>query len=107
MNKTKLSRRAVLTLGSAAAGFCVLGALPINAAEPDGGACTDPDKLRRADKSLRDSMEYTAKSSDELKNCATCAFFQFDGDEPQCGSCAILNGTVEAKGHCVSWSPKG
>lgn len=107
MNKIKLSRRAILTGGSAVATFFILGASSIKAAASDGESCTDPDKQRKAEKSLRKSLEYTAESSDSMAVCATCAFFEPSGDDVQCGKCTILNGVVDATGHCVSWSPKG
>lgn len=107
MNEIKLSRRAVLTRASAIATVSFLGASGARAAEEGAGSCVDPKQQRAGDKSLRDSMEYTAHSPDSLKECAACAFFQPSGDNEQCGNCVILNGAVDATGNCVSWSPKG
>ncbi len=107
MNEIKYSRRAVLTGGSALAMFCVLGASSTEAAASDEGSCSDPKKQRKAERSLRQSMEYTAESANSLEVCAACAFFQPSGDDDQCGKCVILNGVVDSTGHCASWSPKG
>jgi hypothetical protein len=107
MNKTNLSRRAVLKGGTAVAAFCILGAASMKAGASGGESCADPSKLRSAEKSLRESLEYTPESSDSRAVCDSCAFFEPSGDDTQCGKCAIVNGVVDATGHCVSWSPKG
>lgn len=107
MNEIKLTRRAVLTGGSAVATFFILGAAPIEAAESAGGTCADPNQLSGGARSLRVSVEYKAESTDKETVCANCAFFELAADSDQCGNCIIVNGVVDAPGYCISWSPKG
>ncbi len=67
--------------------------------------CVDPATLDGGAKSMRSSLNYVDASPDPAKACALCAFFQASGDG--CGTCQLLNGPVNSKGHCDSWGPKG
>lgn len=67
-----------------------------NAAE----TCTDHDS-----ESLRASLHYRAVAPDLEKACSSCSFFEPEQPEG-CGNCQILSGTVDATGHCDSWSEK-
>jgi High potential iron-sulfur protein len=76
-----------------------LNALQTHAA----GTCADPDELSSSEQGLRKSLEYTDASADPAKVCATCAFFTPESQGP-CGTCQILGGMTNARGHCTSWT---
>ena len=63
-------------------------------------ACVRPDT-----ESLRASLNYVGVSPDPAAACAHCAFFTADSAGGGCGACAIMSGTVDATGHCDSFSP--
>jgi hypothetical protein len=67
-------------------------------------ACVDPDELTSSEQALRNSLEYTNRSPDPKKTCGGCNFFT-PGDGG-CGKCQALNGPVDAKGRCSSFTPK-
>ena len=75
-----------------------------------GGAdsCVDPDRISTAQVSLRASFHFTERSPHgPEKECAGCAFFSaLAGDPLGCGSCRILQGPANPRGHCDSWSPR-
>lgn len=70
----------------------------------DSVICSDPSSLSDSELSLRESLQYTKLSTNNEEVCALCAFFTASAQFP-CGTCRILNGTVNADGHCDSWSP--
>ena len=65
--------------------------------------CSDPERLSDAENSLRQSLHYTEESPYESQRCAGCGFFQAAG-VATCGSCRLLKGPVNPRGHCDSWS---
>ena len=67
-------------------------------------ACADPAKLDSGAAGLRASLNYVELAPDPAKTCAACAFFAAGAG--LCGSCQILNGPANSKGHCDSWGPK-
>jgi hypothetical protein len=97
-----LSRRRIL-LGITAAAITLLDT-PAGASE-DKPACSDPDSLSTSEQALRQSLDYVEASADTQKTCRGCSFFTLQGQGP-CGSCQIMNGIVNANGHCTSWNPK-
>jgi High potential iron-sulfur protein len=74
-------------------------------ARDDAPACSDPDNLSNSEQALRKSLDYVETSADAKKTCRGCSFFALEGQGP-CGSCQIMNGTVNANGHCTSWNSK-
>ena len=84
---------------------CVVGyAIASARAEEATRTCVDPALLSVADESLRSAMEYSPRSDDPETRCSGCAFFTPSRDDARCGQCTILNGPVDGKGRCVSWS---
>lgn len=64
--------------------------------------CTD--SLRKAEISMRESLNYVEYSPDSEKSCVQCAFYT--GDTQGCGDCQIFSGPVNPEGVCDSWSKK-
>jgi len=64
------------------------------------GSCVED-----ASQSLRASVNYVAPAPDPASACARCAFFTADPAGGGCGNCQILSGSVDATGHCDSFSP--
>lgn len=99
-----LSRRDVMRrLGSSVslgAALTLLPGRPVSAEE----VCADPTKLDSGASALRASLNYVEQSPDPAKSCAACAFFTAGAGG--CGSCQILGGPANSKGHCDSWGPK-
>ena len=54
---------------------------------------------------LRESLHYTESSDDHERQCHLCSFFS-PGDDPRCGHCQILGGSVNKNGRCDSWSAR-
>lgn len=82
---------------------CALASLPAcGASDP----CVDPDALTTGQRSLRDSFHYTSRSPHgDAKRCAGCRFFRARAaDAEGCGDCEILQGPVNGRGFCDSWS---
>jgi len=67
--------------------------------------CADPATLDSGAKSMRSSLNYVDTAPDPSKACSLCAFFQASAEG--CGTCQLLNGPVNSKGHCDSWGAKG
>jgi hypothetical protein len=65
--------------------------------------CANPDDLTSNEQALRTSLEYTDNSPDPQKTCSACSFFTRAGDDG-CGKCQALNGPVNAKGRCSSFT---
>src|SRR5690349_14431960 len=98
--KTTLERRRFLMLCAQLPAFAALGAEVAPAAKK----CSNADDLSSTEQALRTSLEYTDQSADPAKVCGACTFFKRDGEGP-CGECHVLNGPVDAKGHCSSFNP--
>jgi hypothetical protein len=67
----------------------------------DAGTCADA----KMDAGLASSLHYTEHTPDPAKPCEGCGFFT--AGSGGCGACAIFNSSVNSKGHCDSWAPKG
>lgn len=100
------TRREVLVGGAglALAGAALLGSAGCSDADP----CVDVDALTTGQTSLRASFHYAARSPHgEVKQCSGCQFFAAQvGDANGCGTCQILQGPVNGRGHCDSWSAR-
>jgi len=96
-----MTRRGLLRSGLqlSLAGTLVAATGVVAAAE--GGKCADS----KMDPGLASSLHYTESSPDPAKHCAGCGLFT--AGEGGCGACSIFNSSVNANGHCESWSPKG
>ncbi len=68
--------------------------------------CVDPDTLTTGQLRLRESFHDAARSPHgEAQRCAGCAFFRPRAGDPHgCGECEILQGPVNGRGFCDSWS---
>jgi hypothetical protein len=103
-----VSRRGFVRCGialSVAAAFERSATGVINAAEREKPMlCADPKAIDSTQASMRTSLNYTDVSKDAAKTCSVCAFFQPTADD--CGTCQILSGPANPKGHCDSWSAK-
>ena len=64
-------------------------------------SCVDPQA-----ESLRASLHYAGVSAVADQTCSGCAFFTRAGNQPACGSCAIMSGPVDETGRCDSWSAR-
>jgi hypothetical protein len=64
------------------------------------GACVQP-----ASEALRASLNYVGAAPDPASACAHCAFFTAAAAGDACGECTIMSGSVDATGHCDSFSP--
>lgn len=72
-------------------------------------ACVDADALTTGQASLRASFHYVGRSPDgEARQCAGCQFFSPGdaADAAGCGTCSILQGPVNGRGACDSWSAR-
>lgn len=71
-------------------------------------ACVDPEALSTGQASLRASVRYAARSpvGDE-QACVACRFFRSRPEDANgCGDCEILQGPVNPRGRCDSWSAR-
>jgi hypothetical protein len=93
------SRRDVVQ--RAAGVVATLALLPLAARPAKSAAtCADP-----ASESLRESLHYAEAAPNPAQSCSACGFFS--AGDGGCGSCTIMSGPVNSKGHCDSWSAKG
>jgi hypothetical protein len=104
MKEIVISRRALLMracqLAVAAASVFIAGCAKKDAV----AACAAPDQLSSGESSLRASLQYIEQASDSAKACRGCVYFHAAADADSCGKCEILNGAINAHGHCASWS---
>jgi hypothetical protein len=89
--------------------LALAGAVPIAALTFGGAAaaatCYDPNTLPFTQKSRRRSLGYVDVSTDPVKKCGNCSFF--NAKEPGCGACNLLGGgMVNAGGVCRSFAPR-
>jgi hypothetical protein len=95
-------RRSLLAAGVR---ISVIVFLPISAAR--AAMCVDPDELGSADRSFRKYVEYTESSTKSSETCSNCASFKPGQPEPSdCGSCQVVAGAINPKGHCTGWSAR-
>jgi hypothetical protein len=95
-------RRSLLTVGVR---LSVIAVLPITAAR--AAMCVDPDELGSADRSFRKYVEYTEASAKPGETCSNCASFRpSNAEQIDCGSCQVVAGAINPKGHCTGWSAR-
>ncbi len=68
--------------------------------------CTDLSSLSDSQKKMRETLKYTGKSPYPDKRCDNCNFFTAPESGKSCGSCSIVAGPINPKGHCTSWVAK-
>lgn len=68
-------------------------------------ACIEPELLSRGEEQMRKTRQYVAVSAIAAQQCVNCAFFG-TADAQECGHCEILDGPVNASGHCTSWAQR-
>ncbi len=95
-----ISRRRLLTR---MVQISIGGALVTSAYAADS-ECVDLKKMDASEVSSRNSLHWTAKSTQADKTCAKCNFFTATTGD--CGSCMILGGPTYAAGYCDSWTAK-
>ena len=67
--------------------------------------CADPELLSRGEEQMRKTRAYVVVSDVAGQQCVDCAFFAA-GEIQECGHCEILDGPVNAPGHCSSWAQR-
>ena len=75
-------------------------------AQAPAQVCFNEAELPRAQRSMRQALEFQVKSSDPAKVCGGCAFFHPTAGQAGCGKCDILSGQVTSQGVCTSWAKK-
>lgn len=68
--------------------------------------CEDLSGLDDSQKKMRETLKYTGKSPYPDKRCDNCNFFTAPEAGKSCGSCSIVAGPINPKGHCTSWVAK-
>ena len=64
--------------------------------------CADENSMTSADKSLRNTLQYTEISPDPAKTCSDCEFFTATA-ATGCGACEMFGGkSANSGGYCVS-----
>ena len=107
---SELTRRDFLTrsLSIGATGL-VAGAVLSACGKKEGGGggdpCADESKLSEADKGVRKSSKYVAKSPDPKKLCDNCMHWVPATGGP-CGGCKVVKGPIAPKGYCNLWAAK-
>jgi hypothetical protein len=77
----------------------------IGGASAWAAACYDPATLPLSQKNRRRSIGYIEVATDPANRCMGCAFFTAAAGEG-CGTCAMLNSTVNAGASCSSFTPR-
>ena len=93
------NRRHFLGIAALAVPLATVGAASARAA-----ACYDPAALPLSQKNRRRSLGYVDAAADPARRCMNCAFFTAAGEG--CGTCAMLNFTVNAGASCTSFTPR-
>ena len=95
-----LSRRRLLVR---MAQICV-GSVVAASADAADTECVDLKAMGASEVASRNSLHWTAMSTQADKKCAMCNFFS--ATTGGCGSCVILGGPTYATGYCDSWTAK-
>jgi len=104
MNELLITRRHLLkkslALGAAAA-------LVACESKPKELHCTNTSSLTDEEVKARQTLEYADKSPDPQKMCDNCQQFILPPSGKGCGTCKVVKGPINPKGHCKSWLAKG
>lgn len=107
MDEKLISRRDLLQKSAAVAGaLAVFGGAAACSKQPAALVCTDTTGLAPADVTVRTTLGYTDVSMEPGKMCSNCQQFVPNATPNTCGSCKILKGPINPKGHCKSWVAK-
>jgi hypothetical protein len=105
----RLFTRRDLLQKSAALGALALG-IGGNVAcdhKPKEPHCTDESGLTPDEVTARHTLEYVEKTPDLQKYCDNCQQFVAPPAGKACGTCKVVKGPINPKGHCKSWLAKG
>ncbi len=91
-------------LGALAFGAGVAVACDHKPKEPH---CSDVSALTPDEATARTTLEYVEKSPDPQKYCDNCQQFVVPAEGKACGTCKVVKGPINPKGHCKSWLAKG
>lgn len=102
----RLSRRRLLARMAqiCAGGVLAVSAGAAGAADSTDTACVDLKAMSADEVASRNSLHWTAMSTQADKSCAKCNFFS--ATSGGCGACMILGGPTYATGYCDSWTAK-
>lgn len=100
-----ISRRKLLTrVVQISIGGAIASAAAVEAAGAADSACVDLTTLDPDQQNTRNSLHWTAMSTQPTKSCSGCAFFS--ATSGGCGTCMIFTGPTYATGYCDSWTMK-
>ncbi len=68
-----------------------------------GDPCTDVSNLSEADLQNRKNLEYVGSSPYPDKRCDNCNFYIAPTGSEPCGTCQVVKGPINPKGHCTAW----
>ncbi len=77
-----------------------------NEGEAMNDPCTDVSGLTEAELKMRQSLQYVGESPYPEKLCDNCQFWVAPAEGETCGTCKIVKGPINPKGHCTSWAAK-
>ncbi len=106
MSEPHFTRRDLLRK-SAALGAVALGVGAGCDHKPKEPHCTDETGLTPDEVTARHTLEYAEKSPDPQKMCDNCQQFVPNPTGRGCGTCKVVKGPINPKGHCKSWLAKG
>jgi hypothetical protein len=99
-----ISRRQLLTRVVHVSIGAALASAAAESASAAGPACVDLKSMSSAEIAGRNSLHWTAQSTQPDKTCSLCQFFT--ASPGGCGMCMILSGPTYATGYCDSWTAK-
>ncbi|MCY4171147.1 MAG: hypothetical protein OXF08_06060 [Bacteroidetes bacterium] len=67
-------------------------------------SCSDLSALTEAERSLRDTFEYTDESPIEGQNCTNCTLYVVPEIGESCGGCLTIKGPIHPHGYCTIWA---
>jgi hypothetical protein len=99
VNEQTLTRRQLLRHGG------ILAAVPLlhGCDTTVTTLCADPELLSRGEEQMRNTLQYSERSTTADQSCTNCQFFRADTGK-ECGHCEILNGWVSEQAYCTSWA---
>lgn len=97
---TRMTRRGLLLSGLQ---VTLAGGVIASAAANAQGekSCLDG----KMNEGLASALNFTEHSTTPNQTCGNCGLF--DGNGSACANCQIFSCSVNPKGHCDSWAPKG
>jgi hypothetical protein len=68
--------------------------------------CVDTAGLFPVEIATRTKNEYTERSTDPIRYCFNCTYFQPAPIQDRCGACVNVKGPIHPLGHCTAWTVK-